>query len=94
MEALFLELVNMSITASWLVLAVLLARFCLKRAPRWTVVLLWAIVALRLLWPGEITLESPLSLVPSAETIPHTILTENSFDLQTGIDPQFIRFHR
>ena len=87
MSKLFLDLLNASISASWLVLAVLLARFCLKRAPRWTVVLLWAIVALRLLWPGEITLESPLSLVPSAETIPHTILTENSFDLQTGIDP-------
>ncbi len=87
MSKLFLDLLNASISASWLVLAVLLARFCLKRAPRWTVVLLWAIVALRLLWPGEITLESPLSLVPSAETIPHTILTENSFNLQTGIDP-------
>ncbi len=65
---LFLHILNISITASWLVLAVLLARLLLKKAPKWVNCLLWAIVALRLLVPFNI--ESSFSLVPSSETIP------------------------
>lgn len=64
----FLNILNVSITASWLVLAVLCARLLLKKAPKWVNCLLWGIVALRLLVP--INIESPLSLVPSGETIP------------------------
>lgn len=56
----------MSIAASWLILAVVLLRFMLKKAPKWVAVLLWGIVALRLAVPFYI--ESALSLIPSAET--------------------------
>lgn len=67
MAAVFLKLLNLSISASWLVLAVLVLRLISKRSPKWVNVLLWGIVALRLVLPFSI--ESALSLIPSAETI-------------------------
>ena len=66
MSGIFLKILNMSIAASWLILAVVLLRFALKKAPKWIAVLLWGIVALRLAVP--FSLESVLSLIPSAET--------------------------
>ncbi|WP_297998433.1 M56 family metallopeptidase [uncultured Oscillibacter sp.] len=66
MGELFLKTLNMSIAASWLILAVVLLRFALKKAPKWIAVLLWGIVALRLAVP--FSFESALSLIPSAET--------------------------
>ncbi len=66
MSDLFLNILNMSIAASWLILAVVLLRFLLKKAPKWIAVLLWGIVALRLVVP--FSFESALSLIPSAET--------------------------
>ena len=67
MAAVFLKLLNLSISASWLVLAVLILRLGSKRSPKWMNVLLWGIVALRLVLPFSI--ESALSLIPSAETV-------------------------
>lgn len=82
MTELFLHVVNISISASWLVLAVLLARLVLKRAPKWAHVLLWGIVGVRLIFP--FSLESALSLIPSAETISPTILTDATPRVYTG----------
>ena len=67
MSALFLKVLHMSVCASWLVLAVLLLRLCLRRAPKWFNVLLWGIVAVRLVFPFSV--ESPLSLLPRTEAI-------------------------
>ena len=67
MADIFLKIINMSISASWLVLAVLILRLLLKKAPKWITVLLWGIVAIRLICPFSI--ESVMSLIPSAETI-------------------------
>lgn len=67
MSKLFLHLLNISITAGWIVLVVVLLRFVLKKAPKWTRVVLWGLVALRLLLP--VSIESPLSLVPSEQTV-------------------------
>ena len=67
MAAVFLKLLNLSISASWLVLAVLVLRLVSKRSPKWMNVLLWGIVALRLVLPFSV--ESALSLIPSAETV-------------------------
>lgn len=67
----FLKLANMSISASWLVLAILVLRLVLKKAPKWVNVLLWGIVAVRLVCP--FTIESALSLIPSTQTIPMNI---------------------
>ncbi len=81
----FLKTLNMSIAAGWLILAVMMLRLVLKKAPKWIAVLLWGIVALRLVLP--FSFESVLSLVPSAETIPEKVITGPSFDIQTGIAP-------
>lgn len=82
MSELFLKIVNMSISASWVVIAVLTLRFCLKKAPKWVNVLLWGIVAVRMVFPFSI--ESVLSLIPSAETISPSIMMEQSPSVQTG----------
>lgn len=74
MDDVFLKLVNLSISASWLILAVLVLRIVLKKAPKWVMPLLWGVVALRLVCLFSI--ESALSLIPSAETIPSEIVTE------------------
>ncbi len=85
MSDLFLKIVNMSISASWLVVAVLILILVLKKAPKWVNVLLWGIVAVRLICP--FSFESALSLIPSAETFPEKIISGPSFDVQTGITP-------
>ena len=74
MDDVFLKLVNLNISASWLILAVLVLRVVLKKAPKWVMPLLWGVVALRLVCLFSI--ESALSLIPSAETIPSEIVTE------------------
>ena len=73
----------MSISASWLVLAVLILRFVLKKAPKWINVLLWGIVAIRLICP--FSFESTLSLIPSAETIPLNIGMDTTPTINSGI---------
>ncbi len=84
MTQLFLKILNMSISASWLILAVLLFRLVLKKAPKWINVVLWGIVALRLSFP--ISIESALSLIPSAETIPLDIEMAKTPTIHAGID--------
>ena len=74
MADIFLKIVNMSISASWIVLAVLLLRLLLKKAPKWITVLLWGIVAIRLICPFSI--ESVMSLIPSTETISPEIMMD------------------
>ena len=84
MTELFLDIVNMSISAGWLVLAVLALRLILKKAPKWVNVLLWGIVAVRLICPFSI--ESALSLIPSTETISPEIMMDWTPEISTGIE--------
>jgi len=82
MNEVFLKVVNTSISASYLVLAVLVLRLVFKKAPKWVSVLLWGIVAVRLVCPFSI--ESVFSLLPSAQVFqPATLIEEPS--IQTGI---------
>ena len=83
MTELFLEVLNRSISASWLVLIIVAVRFLLKKAPKWMDVVLWGLVALRLVCP--FSLESTLSLIPSAETVPQEILLSPTPQINTGI---------
>ena len=83
MTDLFLEILNLSISAGWLVLAVLVLRLLLKKAPKWVNVLLWAIVALRLVLP--VTLESEISLIPSSQTVSPEIMMTPKPIIDTGI---------
>lgn len=83
MEAVFLSLVNRSITAGWLVLAVLALRLLLRRAPKSVLCAMWGLVALRLLCP--VSIESPLSLIPAAKTLPETVLTTPQPEIYSGV---------
>lgn len=83
MAEVFQKLINMSIAASWLILAVVVLRLLLRRAPKRYTLLLWAIVGLRLALPWSI--ESALSLIPSAATLPEGIMLEGAPVLDTGI---------
>lgn len=83
MAAVFLQLVNMGITAGWIVLGVLLVRLLIRKAPKWINCLLWGIVGLHLLLP--VTPVSDLSLLPSAQPIPVDITSAQIPRVQTGI---------
>lgn len=83
MENIFLKILNMGLTASWLISAVVILRFFLKKAPKWILCLLWALVAFKLVCP--VTIESVFSLVPSNEPLPQQIITENTFQVNTGV---------
>ena len=85
MAAVFLKLLNLSISASWLVLAVLVLRLVSKRSPKWMNVLLWGIVALRLVLPFSV--ESALSLIPSAETVsPAVVQFDPAPTITSGVE--------
>lgn len=83
MSQIFLGIFNRSISAGYIVLAILLLRLLLKKAPKWITAALWSIVAVRLLCP--ISVESALSLIPSAETVSPTIMTDSTPTIHTGI---------
>ena len=83
MEQLFIRILNMSLSASVLIAAVLLLRPLLRRAPKWARVLMWGLVGLRLCLP--VTLRSALSLLPSASPIPADIGTQARPALDTGL---------
>ncbi len=83
METVFLKLLNMSITAGWIVLAVILLRLLLKKAPKWISCLLWVLVGLRLILP--FSFKSILSLIPSAETVPQEIIYAEKPTIHSGV---------
>lgn len=85
MDDVFLKLVNLSISASWLILAVLVLRVVLKKAPKWVMPLLWGVVALRLVCLFSI--ESALSLIPSeivTETREPVLYEQATLDIVTN----------
>lgn len=83
MEAVFLKLLNLGINASYLALAVIVLRLLLRKAPKNLRCILWGLVALRLVLP--FSLESVLSLIPSAEPVPQEILLAPTPEIQSGI---------
>ncbi len=84
MTDIFIKLLNMSLTAGWLILAVVLFRLMFAKAPKTLRVVLWGLVALRLLVP--FSPESAVSLIPSAEPIPNEITTMQPPQIHTGVD--------
>ncbi len=82
MDVVFLKVLNMSITATWVVLGVVLFRFLLKKAPKWISCILWSLVAIRLILPSSI--ESIFSLITSSDTIDTTVYNARPF-IESGI---------
>ena len=83
MEAVFIKVLNMSISAGWLILAVMLLRLLLKKAPKWISVVLWGLVGLRLVFP--FSLQSVLSLIPSAEVVSPSIGYAQHPEINSGV---------
>ncbi len=83
MEDIFIKILNMSITASYFVVALIILRIAFRKIPRWLTCALWGLVGLRLILP--FSFESILSLVPSSETIPTGIIYESSPYITSGI---------
>ena len=83
MSEIFLKIINMSISASYIVLAVMLLRLLFRKAPKWISVILWGIVGLRLVCPFSI--ESVLSLIPNAEVVSPEIMLDRTPEINTGI---------
>ena len=85
MEQLFLTILNRAVTAGWLVLLVMVLRVVLKKAPRAAHYGLWAIVAVRLLWPGDLLPRAGISLVPPTEPISGDVLTAAGTAVSGGL---------
>ncbi|MBP5471747.1 MAG: transcriptional regulator, partial [Lachnospiraceae bacterium] len=83
MSDVFIKILNMSLSASWLILAVIVLRFLLRKAPKWSMCLLWALAAIKLVIP--FSPESVLSLIPSNEVIPQNITMESHPHINSGI---------
>ena len=67
MEGIFVKLLNMSVSASSLILIAVLLRALLKQSPKWIHCLLWGMVAVRLVCP--LSFESSFSLAPRADFV-------------------------
>lgn len=83
MTKIFLNLANLSITAGYLILAVLILRLILRRLPKNLLLWLWGLVGLRLILP--FSLESALSLIPRAKPIPMDIAYSPSPAIDSGV---------
>lgn len=83
MNKIFIEILDNALTASLLIIAVIVVRLIIKRAPKWIACALWGLVAVKLVIPFRI--ESVLSLVPSAEPIPGDIENSATPHIETGV---------
>jgi len=92
MTELFLRVLNLSYSALWIVLAVVVLRVALRKAPKWIHVLLWALVAVRLVLPFSV--ESAFSLQPTAQVISPTVMETGQPELHTGIAAiNYVAYH-
>lgn len=83
MDNLFIDFLNTSITASYIIIAVLLIRAIFKKIPKKFVCALWAIAGLRLVLPFSV--ESAFSLIPSTKTIDPVSGNSYGVRLNSGI---------
>lgn len=84
MSRLFVMVLNMSLTASYVALAVIFIRMLLKKLPKIFSYMLWVVVWFRLVCP--VSIESPLSLMPSGIPVPYSIVNSINPDLQFSIE--------
>ncbi|TCO72151.1 M56 family metallopeptidase [Marinisporobacter balticus] len=87
MIELFISVLNMSVTASYVILFVILVRLLLKKAPKVISYALWGVVAFRLIIP--FSFESMFSLMPRnthTVSIPHDIIYQQSPQINKGIE--------
>ena len=83
MEDLFIKILNMSITASYFVVALIILRAVFRKIPKWISCALWGLVGLRLILP--FSFESILSLIPSSQPIPPDIAMSKNPQISSGV---------
>lgn len=86
MEKVFLQLVNMSIQASYLIIAVIIARFFLRKAPKYMSCFLWILVGIRLICP--ISIESVFSLIPNQQSIDQSVTLGQNSNMEVNFTNQ------
>jgi beta-lactamase regulating signal transducer with metallopeptidase domain len=84
MDKVFLQILNLSISASYVILAVIVLRLVLKKAPKAIVCALWVLVGLRLALP--LSIESVTSLIPSSQTISPDIVYASQPTISSGVE--------
>ena len=67
LDHLFMQILDMSKTASIVIVAVMLARLLLRKAPKWISYALWAVVLVRLLCP--LSIQAPVSVLPEVGSV-------------------------
>ena len=84
MDTFFLQILNMSITASYVIIFVIAARMLLKRVPKVFSYALWSVVLFRLVSP--FSFDSIFSLIPvSSQTVPKNIMYSQTPQINSGI---------
>lgn len=83
MDKLFINILNMSVSASYLILAVIAVRFLLRKAPKNMRCFLWFLVGIRLLFP--FSAESVFSLIPSTQVVDESIYYTSQPVVNSGI---------
>lgn len=86
----FLEIVNMSITASYLIVAVIVLRLVLTKAPKWIRGILWGLVGIRLVVP--FSFESMFSLLPGKSPISMGSAQNTATGTDAGAPPVMLDF--
>ena len=84
MNHIFIEILNNSLITSLLIIAVIIVRMIIKKAPKWFSCVLWGLVAIKLVFPFSI--ESVFSIVPSAKPIPSDIEYSATPQIESGVD--------
>jgi Antirepressor regulating drug resistance, predicted signal transduction N-terminal membrane component len=85
MVNILIQLFNMSITASYLIVAIILVRLLFKNLPRKFICLLWGLVAIRLIFP--FTIESITSLIPKKSALSEDIIYKNITSINRNVTP-------
>ena len=87
MSEVFISILNMSLTASYVIILVMLVRLILKKAPKFISYILWGVVAFRLIIP--FSFESMFSLMPrntNVISIPRDIIYQQGLQIDSGIE--------
>lgn len=84
MDKLFLQIINMSITSSYVIMFVIVIRLLLKRFPKIFSYALWSVVLFRLIFPFSI--EGIFSLIPvNVSSVPADIVYTAKPEINSGI---------
>ena len=84
MTELFINVLNISVSTTWLILAVLVLRLLFHKGPKTFRYILWILVAIRLMGINLFT--NNISLVPSVTTIPQDIATTRVPAIESGFE--------